>query len=168
MNERRFFPLSLSLICANLCNLWIDLSAELDGPVSVEAISATLNAKAETLVDMVEPCLLQQGFISRTKSGTQGPRSGLTTLKPAADAARRARSVRMTLSLPSVSVEAGFSRAPFPIPDVAGPASYRWWIGLETPCRNQGQGGASSNRQSSVKSPPLRLFLTWKLACSLW
>jgi holliday junction DNA helicase RuvB len=39
------------------------------GPVGVEAISATLNEEVETLVDMVEPYLLQQGFISRTKSG---------------------------------------------------------------------------------------------------
>lgn len=39
------------------------------GPVGVEALSATLNEETETLVDMVEPFLLQQGFISRTKSG---------------------------------------------------------------------------------------------------
>jgi Holliday junction DNA helicase RuvB len=39
------------------------------GPVGVEALSATLNEEVDTLVDMVEPFLLQQGFISRTKSG---------------------------------------------------------------------------------------------------
>ncbi len=39
------------------------------GPVGVEALSATLNEEVDTLVDMVEPYLLQQGFISRTKSG---------------------------------------------------------------------------------------------------
>ena len=39
------------------------------GPVGVEAISATLNEEVDTLVDMVEPFLLQQGFISRTKTG---------------------------------------------------------------------------------------------------
>jgi len=39
------------------------------GPVGVETISATLNEEVDTLVDMVEPFLLQQGFISRTKSG---------------------------------------------------------------------------------------------------
>jgi len=39
------------------------------GPVGVEAIAATLNEEVDTLVDMVEPYLLQQGFISRTKSG---------------------------------------------------------------------------------------------------
>ena len=39
------------------------------GPVGVEAIAATLNEEVDTLVDMVEPFLLQQGFVSRTKSG---------------------------------------------------------------------------------------------------
>ena len=39
------------------------------GPVGVEAMAATLNEEVDTLVDMVEPYLLQQGFISRTKSG---------------------------------------------------------------------------------------------------
>jgi len=39
------------------------------GPVGVEALSATLNEEVDTLVDMVEPYLLQQGFISRTSRG---------------------------------------------------------------------------------------------------
>ncbi|MGH9432170.1 MAG: Holliday junction branch migration DNA helicase RuvB [Terriglobia bacterium] len=39
------------------------------GPVGVEALSATLNEEVDTLVDMVEPYLLKEGFISRTKSG---------------------------------------------------------------------------------------------------
>jgi Holliday junction DNA helicase RuvB len=39
------------------------------GPVGVEAIAATLNEEVDTLVDMVEPYLLQQGFVSRKKSG---------------------------------------------------------------------------------------------------
>jgi holliday junction DNA helicase RuvB len=39
------------------------------GPVGVEALAATLNEEVDTLVDMVEPYLLQQGFISRTRSG---------------------------------------------------------------------------------------------------
>ena len=39
------------------------------GPVGVEALSATLNEEVDTLVDMVEPFLLKEGFISRTKSG---------------------------------------------------------------------------------------------------
>ena len=39
------------------------------GPVGVEALAATLNEEVDTLVDMVEPYLLQQGFVSRTKAG---------------------------------------------------------------------------------------------------
>jgi Holliday junction DNA helicase RuvB len=39
------------------------------GPVGVEALSATLNEEIDTLVDMVEPYLLQQGFVSRTRRG---------------------------------------------------------------------------------------------------
>src|ERR1035438_9023691 len=39
------------------------------GPVGLEPIAATLNEEVDTLVDMVEPYLLQQGFVSRTKSG---------------------------------------------------------------------------------------------------
>ena len=62
------------------------------GPVGVEALSATLNEEVDTLVDMVEPYLLQQGFISRTKSGRKAnemayrllnqplPRAGTATL----------------------------------------------------------------------------------------
>jgi holliday junction DNA helicase RuvB len=62
------------------------------GPVGVEALSATLNEEVDTLVDMVEPYLLQQGFISRTKSGRKAnepayrllnqplPRTGAATL----------------------------------------------------------------------------------------
>lgn len=60
------------------------------GPVGVEALAATLNEEVDTLVDMVEPFLLQQGFISRTKSGRRAnepayrhlglPLPGTTTL----------------------------------------------------------------------------------------
>ena len=39
------------------------------GPVGVEAMAATLNEEVDTLVDMVEPFLLQLGFVSRTRSG---------------------------------------------------------------------------------------------------
>jgi len=39
------------------------------GPVGVEALSATLNEEVDTLVDMVEPYLLQRGFVSRTSRG---------------------------------------------------------------------------------------------------
>lgn len=39
------------------------------GPVGIEALAATLNEEADTLVDMVEPYLLKIGFIQRTKRG---------------------------------------------------------------------------------------------------
>lgn len=39
------------------------------GPVGVEALSASLNEEVDTLVDMVEPYLLQKGFINRTRTG---------------------------------------------------------------------------------------------------
>jgi len=51
------------------------------GPVGVEALSATLNEEVETLVDMVEPYLLQQGFISRTKSGRRANDAAYRHLK---------------------------------------------------------------------------------------
>jgi len=50
------------------------------GPVGVEAISATLNEEVDTLVDMVEPYLLQQGFISRTKTGRKANESAYQLL----------------------------------------------------------------------------------------
>jgi len=39
------------------------------GPVGIEALGATLNEEADTLVDMVEPYLLKIGFLQRTKRG---------------------------------------------------------------------------------------------------
>jgi Holliday junction DNA helicase RuvB len=51
------------------------------GPVGVEALSATLNEEVDTLVDMVEPYLLQQGFISRTKAGRRANEPAYKHLK---------------------------------------------------------------------------------------
>lgn len=61
------------------------------GPVGVEALSATLNEEVDTLVDMVEPYLLQQGFISRTKSGRKAnePAYKLLKLTPPPDAPQK-------------------------------------------------------------------------------
>ncbi len=61
------------------------------GPVGVEALSATLNEEVDTLVDMVEPYLLQQGFISRTKSGRMANEAAYKHLKlpPPAGAPQR-------------------------------------------------------------------------------
>ena len=39
------------------------------GPVGVEALAATLNEETNTLVDVVEPFLLQNGFVIRSPSG---------------------------------------------------------------------------------------------------
>jgi len=41
------------------------------GPVGLEAVAATLNEDAGTLEDMVEPFLLQIGFLARTRRGRQ-------------------------------------------------------------------------------------------------
>ena len=41
------------------------------GPVGLEAIAATLGEDADTLEDMVEPYLLQIGFLARTRKGRQ-------------------------------------------------------------------------------------------------
>ena len=39
------------------------------GPVGVEAVAATLGEEIDTLVDVVEPFLLQVGFLARTRRG---------------------------------------------------------------------------------------------------
>ena len=39
------------------------------GPVGIEALAATLQEETDTLTDVVEPFLLQQGFLIRTSSG---------------------------------------------------------------------------------------------------
>ena len=41
------------------------------GPVGLEAVAATLNEDAGTLEDVVEPYLLQIGFLARTRTGRQ-------------------------------------------------------------------------------------------------
>src|SRR5579859_230118 len=51
------------------------------GPVGVDAIAATLNEEVDTLVDMVEPFLLQRGFISRTRSGRKANEPAYLHLK---------------------------------------------------------------------------------------
>ncbi len=45
------------------------------GPVGLEAVAATLNEDAGTLEDVVEPYLLQIGFLARTRRGRQLTRS---------------------------------------------------------------------------------------------
>ncbi len=45
------------------------------GPVGIEAIAATLQEEADTLVDVVEPYLLKTGLVLRTSSGRRAPES---------------------------------------------------------------------------------------------
>lgn len=46
------------------------------GPVGIEAIAATLQEEADTLVDVVEPFLLKIGLIMRTPSGRKASEDG--------------------------------------------------------------------------------------------
>ncbi len=46
------------------------------GPVGLEAVAATLGEDAGTLEDMVEPYLLQLGFLARTRKGRQLTKTG--------------------------------------------------------------------------------------------
>jgi len=39
------------------------------GPAGVEAIAASLGEEVDTLVDVIEPYLLQIGFVMRTRPG---------------------------------------------------------------------------------------------------
>ncbi|MEK7731207.1 MAG: Holliday junction DNA helicase RuvB C-terminal domain-containing protein, partial [Planctomycetota bacterium] len=41
------------------------------GPAGIEAIAATMGQERDTLEDMVEPYLLQIGFVIRTRQGRQ-------------------------------------------------------------------------------------------------
>jgi Holliday junction DNA helicase RuvB len=41
------------------------------GPVGIEAMAATMGEERDTLEDVVEPFLLQTGFIRRTPKGRQ-------------------------------------------------------------------------------------------------
>jgi Holliday junction DNA helicase RuvB len=41
------------------------------GPAGIEAIAATLGEERDTLEDVVEPYLLQIGFVRRTKRGRE-------------------------------------------------------------------------------------------------
>jgi Holliday junction DNA helicase RuvB len=56
------------------------------GPVGIEAVAATLGEETDTLVDVVEPYLLQIGMIARTRRGRSVTIRGYDHLgvKPAA------------------------------------------------------------------------------------
>ena len=59
------------------------------GPVGLEAVAATMNEDAGTLEDVVEPFLLQSGFLARTRRGRAPTKAGCDHLgvpfKPADD-----------------------------------------------------------------------------------
>ena len=59
------------------------------GPAGVEALAASLGEEIDTLVDVVEPYLLQQNFILRTRQGRRATKTAYDHLKlawnPAAD-----------------------------------------------------------------------------------
>ena len=62
------------------------------GPVGVEAIAATLGEERDTLEDVTEPYLLQNGFVTRTRQGRRATRKayehlGLTFREPPEDPA---------------------------------------------------------------------------------
>jgi len=51
------------------------------GPVGLEAIAATMNEDAGTLEDVVEPFLLQMGFLARTRRGRELTPQGASHMK---------------------------------------------------------------------------------------
>ena len=50
------------------------------GPAGIEAIAATMGQERDTLEDMVEPYLLQIGFVIRTRQGRQATRDAYAHL----------------------------------------------------------------------------------------
>lgn len=56
------------------------------GPVGVDAVAATLGEDSGTLEDMVEPFLLQAGFLARTRQGRKLTPAGLAHLGQRAEA----------------------------------------------------------------------------------
>ncbi len=61
------------------------------GPAGIEAIAATMGQERDTLEDMVEPYLLQIGFVIRTRQGRQSTRAAGEHLGfPCAESARDA------------------------------------------------------------------------------
>ena len=59
--------LGLNLLDVRFLNIIIDFYK--GGPVGLEAIAATLQEEADTLIDIVEPYLLKAGLLVRTSSG---------------------------------------------------------------------------------------------------
>ncbi len=60
-------PLGLDELDRNFLRIIIDIYR--GGPVGIEAVAATLGEEVDTLVDVVEPYLLQAGLLARTRRG---------------------------------------------------------------------------------------------------
>ncbi len=50
------------------------------GPVGLETIAAAISEEADTIMDVVEPYLLQLGFLERTPRGRMATRRGYSHL----------------------------------------------------------------------------------------
>jgi len=50
------------------------------GPVGVEAIAATMGEERDTLEDVIEPFLLQQGLVMRTRQGRRATKAAFEQL----------------------------------------------------------------------------------------
>jgi Holliday junction DNA helicase RuvB len=50
------------------------------GPAGIEAIAATMGEEVDTLVDVIEPFLLQQGLVMRTRQGRRATKSAFDHL----------------------------------------------------------------------------------------
>ena len=51
------------------------------GPVGVETLAAALSEEKDTIEDVYEPYLLQQGFLQRTPRGTRGDGAGVSAFR---------------------------------------------------------------------------------------
>lgn len=68
------------------------------GPAGIDALAATMGQERDTLEDMVEPYLLQIGFVIRTRQGRQATRDAYEHLNmPIADQATTSASSEQTL-----------------------------------------------------------------------
>jgi len=72
---------SVGLDALDRAYLEILMSIYEGGPVGVEAIAATMGEDAGTLQDVVEPYLLQAGYLARTRQGRKITRSGSELLQ---------------------------------------------------------------------------------------
>jgi Holliday junction DNA helicase RuvB len=54
------------------------------GPVGVESLAAAIGEERGTIEDVLEPFLIQQGFLMRTPRGRVATQSAFPALRPAA------------------------------------------------------------------------------------